>query len=95
MTSRTLLVLVGSLAFLVLAGFNCDERSRQLPSAPKPDPIGRFQLFQGTVAVSYTNSTENVPTVFRIDTVTGEVSYFVRGVGNDGKLDSFWSVPEK
>ncbi len=53
--------------------------------------IGRYQLLQGQYDIAGTGPAQKATGVFRIDTVTGETTFFINGIGNDGAPIQYWS----
>jgi hypothetical protein len=52
----------------------------------QPGQVGRYQLFQG----HYNHNTVERPSVFRIDTQTGDVCEFISDTKTDGTLIEGW-----
>ena len=93
----TTLATAGGIALLVFVLAACELLSpkQQAECPPAPAPVGRYQLLQGTVQATYKNSERNEPTVFRIDTVTGKVSQFVKYYDEKkDKVSEFWTVEQ-
>ena len=53
-------------------------------------PVGRYQLLTGEHAMTGKTTSYDQKDVFRIDTVTGETSFYTAGYDRDGKVYSEW-----
>ena len=62
------------------------------PACPSADPVGRYQLFQGTLQVHYESGPAPEPVIIRIDTATGKTWEYIRHYNKQKKeMRDFWS----
>lgn len=59
-------------------------------SALADEPVGRYQLFNGTLQIGGGGPPTNHPVILKIDTQTGKVWEYFAGTGKDGKFRAFW-----
>ena len=55
------------------------------------EPVGRYQLFNGTLQIGGGGSLTNHAVILKIDTQTGKVWEYFAGTGKDGKFRAFWA----
>ncbi len=79
-------IIVAVVAITVLLVIGSAQTSRTVTGT-----VGRFQLLSGEHVVSGKTTTFDQKDVFRIDTLTGETSFFTTGYDRDGKVYTEWA----